>query len=422
LNGGIDLEGKKYKKRLIFIISIFIVSLLGYLWIRTTGSIGTSAANKQLTQKQKLNDFEHMYTILKDNYPYFEVNKRQNGVDWLSKKDKYISQIKVTNNDDSYFKVLQNILSELNNGHASMINKDFYLLIKAIFEQDTSMNEAWLKQINNPKAKERYSAMPDSKNTPKDSNYKVPDNVETSILEKDKTAYMAIHSFNSLNIAGDMKIITPFLQSIKDYKTLIIDIRANGGGDSRYWSDNIVPMLLNKTVSDKQYIVFRGGSFVEQFVKNRFNISYSDLRKISEIDNENLKNLPPELKNDFKYYAANSISYSPKNSIGFKGKIYLLVDGGVFSSAEAFAVFAKDTGFATLVGDKTGGDGIGFDPAVCTLPNSGYGFRFPLEMGLTADGTSNFEHKTEPDIKVSTKIGPTLTDDQAIKTVLKLTE
>jgi hypothetical protein len=405
------------KKRLLFIsISLFIITLIGYLAIRA------SSDNKQLTQKQKLDDFEYMYTILKDNYPYFEVNKRQNGVDWLSIKGKCISEIKATNDDDSFFMTLQNILSELNNGHVSMINKDFYLYAKNLYEKDASQNESWLNQLNNSTAKERYSSMPVSKNTPQDSNHIAPDNVETNIMEKDKTAYMAIHSFNSFNIPGDMKIITPFLQSIRNYKKLIIDIRGNGGGDSRYWCDNIVPMLLNKTVSDTQYIAFRGGSFVEQFVNNRFGFGYSGLHKISDIDNGILKNLPPELKKDFKYYASNSISYSPINSIGFNGKIYLIVDSGVFSSAEAFAVFAKDTGFATLVGDKTSGDGIGFDPAFCTLPNSGYVFRFPLEMGLTSDGTSNFEHKTEPDIKVSAKVGTTLSQDEAIKTVLKLTD
>jgi Periplasmic protease len=181
-------------------------------------------------------------------------------------------------------------------------------------------------------------------------------------------------------------------------------------------------MLLNKSVNDTQYLAFRGGSFVEQFVKDRFGFGYSGLNKTCDIDNGLLKNLPPELKEDFKYYVDSNISYEPKNSIGFNGKIYLIVDSGVFSSAEAFAVFAKDTGFATLVGDKTGGDGIGFDPAVCTLPNSGYIFRFPLEMGLTSDGTSNFEHKTEPDIKESAKIGTTTSDDEAIKAVLKLND
>lgn len=41
-------------------------------------------------------------------------------------------------------------------------------------------------------------------------------------------------------------------------------------------------------------------------------------------------------------------------------------------------------------------------------------------MGLTSDGTCNFEHKTEPDIKVSARMGPDYINDEAVQTVLKL--
>lgn len=110
----------------------------------------------------------------------------------------------------------------------------------------------------------------------------------------------------------------------------------------------------------------------------------------------------------------------PKNSVEFKGKIYLLVDGQVFSSSEAFAAFAKSTGFATLVGERTGGDGLGDDPAICVLSNSGYVFRFTKEMGLTSNGTCNFEHKTEPDITVSAGMNSNPSYDETVQTVLKL--
>jgi C-terminal processing protease CtpA/Prc len=263
--------------------------------------------------------------------------------------------------------------------------------------------------------------MPDEKsNSPISSSNIKAHNVTIKNIEKGKTAYISIHSFISFNIDSDMQIIKPYLRSIKDYKALIIDIRGNGGGDSTYWSDNIVPMLINKSMDDTQYIAYRGGDFVEQFIKNRMKYGYEKMNPISDIYKENLKNLPPELKDTFKYYWKNVNRYEPKSSIGFKGKIYLLVDGCVFSSSEAFAAFAKSTGFAVLVGEKTGGDGLGDGPAVCALPNSGYVFEFTKEMGLVSDGACNFEHKTEPDIKVSAKYGSNISNDEAIQTVLKL--
>ncbi len=43
-------------------------------------------------------------------------------------------------------------------------------------------------------------------------------------------------------------------------------------------------------------------------------------------------------------------------------RVWLLVSQKVYSSSEAFAVFSKTTGYATLVGERTGGDGLGITP------------------------------------------------------------
>lgn len=408
------------KKRLSIIsIILFTFIACGYMLYKPSNSSATN--DVQLTEVEKLEDFEYMYTILEENYPYFEVNKRLNGIDWLSKKDEYIDRIKASTTDDMYFNELNNILSELKNGHTNMLDKWFYSYAKDIYERDKKVNKAWVKQLNKSEARKRYSSMPESKGRFEGSeNNIIADNIKTHIFKNEKIGYLAIHSFNTFNIKEDMKTIKPFLESIKDYKGLIIDIRGNGGGDTRYWTDNIVPMLINNKVECIYYSAFRGGDFTEAFLESRHGIGYEGLGSISDITGGKLKNIPPELSKDFKYYDESRIILNPKNSIGFNGKIYLLTDGVVFSSAEAFSVFAKSTGFATLVGETTGGDGIGSDPAVCTLPNSGYVFRFTKEMGLTSDGTCNFEHKTVPDIKVPAKIGESFNEDEAIQTVLKL--
>lgn len=411
---------RKGKLSIILIVIIFILSGCGV----NNGKLSNENSNidnKQLTEKEKLDDFEYMYTILKENYPYLEVNKRLNGVHWLENKDDYISRIKATPNDESFFNTLNVILSDLNNGHTQMIDKNNFSYFKSVYEKYSKENEEWLSQLNNQKTIERYSSINEKENLNYSSENIIPNNVKIMDLEKGKIAYIAIHSFNTFNIDEDMKIIKPYLEQIKNYKDLIIDIRGNGGGNTRYWTDNIVPMLINKPLEEKLYLTYRGGDFLEPFVKNRTG-GYEKLTPISNIYDENLKNLPPELKEDFKYCLKIINNYEPKTSGGFKGKIYLLVDKHVFSSSERFAVFAKSTGFATLVGEKTGGDGLGVDPAVCSLPNSGYVFRFTQEMGLVSDGSCNFENKTKPDIEVPAKISENVSDDQAIQTVLKLVD
>ncbi|MDR3595618.1 S41 family peptidase [Clostridium sp.] len=408
------------KSKLIIIWMVMIFTLVGCgVNNGKPSNDSNNISNKQLTEKEKLDDFEYMYTIIKENYPYLEVNKRLNGVDWLAKKDDYINRIKATPNDESFFNTLNVILSDLNNGHTQMLNKKNYSYIKSVCEKNSEIDQAWLEQMNKSKTVERYSCMKEKDESKSSSEIVRSNNVKTMDLEKGKIAYLAIHSFNTFNIDEDMKIIKPYLEQIKNYNDLIIDIRGNGGGDDKYWIDNIVPMLINEPLKEKLYLAFRGGDFLEPFVENRMG-GYKKLEPISDIYDENLKNLPPELKEDFKYYLKIISNYEPKNSVGFKGKIYLLVDKYVFSSSEEFAIFAKSTGFATLVGEKTGGDGLGDDPAVCALPNSGYVFRFTQEMGLVSDGACNFENKTEPDIIVPAEGNSDISKDQVIQTVLKL--
>lgn len=410
----------KSKLSIILIAIIFILSGCGVNNYKLSNE-SSNINNKQLTEKEKLDDFEYMYTIIKENYPYLEVNKRLNGVDWLAKKDDYISSIKATPNDESFFNTLNLILSDLNNGHTGMINKNNYYNSKSVFEKYSKMDQAWLEQMNKSKTVERYSFMKQKDEAKSSQGIVRSNNVKTIDLVQGKVGYLAMQSFNTFNIDEDMKIIKPYLEQIKNYNDLIIDIRGNGGGDDTYWSENIVPMLINKPLEEKLYLAYRGGAFLEPFVKNRMG-GYEKLEPISNIYNENLKNLPPELKEDFKYYLKIISNYEPKNSVGFEGKIYLLVDKKVFSASEAFAIFAKSTGFATLVGEKTGGDGLGCDPAVCALPNSGYVFRFTQEMGLVSDGACNFENKTETDIQVSATNNSDISNDEAVQAVLRLAD
>ncbi|MFQ7853800.1 MAG: S41 family peptidase [Flavonifractor plautii] len=75
----------------------------------------------------------------------------------------------------------------------------------------------------------------------------------------------------------------------------------------------------------------------------------------------------------------------------------MLVDESVYSASESFVLFCQQTGFATLVGRTTGGDGIGaMDPVYLQLPNSGILIQYTVPFGLNPDGSSNEEMGTTP--------------------------
>jgi len=247
--------------------------------------------------------------------------------------------------------------------------------------------------------------------------------LKTKILLEDKVAYMRIKSMATDNdiVEEDYDKIKKFLKEIEDYDKLIIDIRGNGGGWDIYWQ-NIVELLINEPLTVKYYVFYKGD---HRYKYDPYRVKY--VNTVDELDEEVLKQFPEEVRTDFKYYRIYSYrinpwdtSLDPSEDIDFKGKIYLLVDRDVFSSAENFASFCKDTGFATLVGEPTGG-GKGFDWIPITyLPISKLAVMYSREMVMNADGTINMETKTIPHIIVD---DPTYQEDfnkdQCIQAAIK---
>ncbi|AEY66543.1 S41 family peptidase [Clostridium sp. BNL1100] len=414
---------------------LLLITLIAVISIITTGCKVDSELPNQLSQDEKLADFEYMCNILKENYPFFEVNKRNNSVDWLAKKDTYVSMVKSTKNDQEFFDTMSKILNELHNGHTHMFSeKDYSYWKNLVLNWESGSNEPWLKELNNDKVLLRYNQKESKQSVSNSSDIFQRNNVasgkfdilsflphtntNTKIIKKGEVAYLAVSGFDYYNIEKDRRIIKPFLNSIKDYSKLIIDIRGNGGGNDRYWIENIVQPLISKPLSNKIYWVFRGATFEEPFISHMIGNGYDRLDLVREINREGLTNTPPELKKNFKYYKKVVNTIYPVNSINFKGKIYLLVDKYVFSSAEAFAIFSKNTGFATIVGEKTGGDGIVGSPLICALPNSGYVFSLSITMGLTDNGTCNEEFKTNPDVEITQKWYNNLFQDKSINYIL----
>ena len=70
-----------------------------------------------LTAEQKVADFEYLYGVLRDNYPFFGVAERKFGIDWLARHDEYVQRLRATADDTAYYRELNTILRELHDGH-----------------------------------------------------------------------------------------------------------------------------------------------------------------------------------------------------------------------------------------------------------------------------------------------------------------
>lgn len=396
---------------LLLIVSIF--SYNNYINtktndIRTINLKDLEYKEFNLSKEDYIEDFNFAYNTLKEHYPFFEVNKKLYGIDWLANKEKYEAYIAESKNDADFFSRMNEVLSELNNLHTQLVPSymglEYYISyysnpkctwrhdIAKIYEKDDvrrryNINNEAIENVIN-----QYIKSDD------EVNKTYSKNLMTENIIKDKLAYIRISSLIGMEyINQDRDIVINYLNEIKDYPFLIIDIRGNGGGDSRYWAYFLLPNIIDKKYETKNYLLIKSGELNKKIFE-QFNFN-KDVKTF--LDKSSFSRHVKDILKDFDgYLAFDSIIEPSEDSIHYKGKIYLLVDNGVYSSAEMLASFCKETKLATLVGSRTAGDGIGFDPMQVALPNTAFVLRFSNNMGLTESGSINELDQTMPDIIV----------------------
>lgn len=170
------------------------------------------------------------------------------------------------------------------------------------------------------------------------------------------------------NDPDDGKELLDFFATLEErgYEHCIIDIRGNTGGNTMHWMAYIV-----------------GPNFAEL-----------PLEELPELCPEDLEGVDSFLVME---NGTMKITYGAFEPPLYTGRFWLLTDGLVYSSSEGLAANAKASGFATLVGERTGGNGIGYSPVIRCLPNTGICFRYDSGLGLNPDGSANSEVGTAPD-------------------------
>lgn len=383
---------------------------LTFIFLVVLSSITGLCQDARLTMNQKIQDFDSLYYTLSNNYLGFGINKRLFGVDWISNYSKYKAKVEAANTDYEFLLVINEILNDLNSGHIDLMPSVYYDYFKSHYSKNDKYTP-YLKQMTKNGAQnkilywipmiQKLYGIEDAliSNNHNENNDSISVEQTTShnssnctLIEipKRSLCVLKIKSFDTENLKSDSLVLLALISKIKKYNKLIIDIQGNSGGDSDYFTNIIVPMLSKKEIDFEFIIAHKNTPFIQSFKPHYFS-NKSSLPP-------SLPNLPIELKDGSVDFTKSKITIKPhKDNIHYKGEIFLLVDRDVFSSADMFAAFCQYTKFATVAGEVTAGEGIGDDPILYTLPNSGLICRFSAGMGLNADGSCNEETKTIPD-------------------------
>ncbi|GAA6511637.1 S41 family peptidase [Enterocloster bolteae] len=367
-----------------------------------------------LTTEQKLEDLDILYQTLKDNYPYFHVLKRMRNVDLNEKYRTARKEISKGGTDIAFYQQMDAFINTNDQiGHLMLDNPYWYedsassykrlaedypdmermQKFSAAYNNDKSVeNYRKMKNITDPaynKVMAYYNAAKTAQDTGRES---AADNVQTRIIEEGRIAYIKIDSLLPSNAYGeDKKQLFDFYKTVKDYDNVIFDFTDNGGGSMNYFNDLIVSPNIEVTLKCNGYKLIKAGE------NNGIFLDFNDYRPISEFPG--LPQMNPDDLSDMDLFHEIEYTSEPSGKEKMlKGKLWLLVSDTVFSSSEYAAMFSKATGFMTLVGTRTSGEGIGSDPLPIILPNSGLIVQYAAEYGALPDGSGSQEYGTMPDI------------------------
>lgn len=375
--------------------TLFLVSIISILLI--------SCGQKVYDNSNYLEDFDYLWTSLEESYPYFGVLDRS-FIDWEEIKKEYREMISSTYlNDIEFSRLLDDMLDQFEgNGHLNVLSRDFYHSARYIYSS-VGMTE-YMSILENPRSEIFYNY--DESHLNANNSFGNSD-LESILIEEESIAYINIKSFKHVNTEIDQRFLFDVYEQIENYDDLIIDIRENGGGSTIYFAKNIVEPLINEPLYFEKYMLYSENKYNKPFIETSI-VMLTELNK-SEFSQRNveiltLDQLPEfEMINKTDLLNLNSVikistQFVPSNEFNFEGRIWVLVGNRVYSASDAFAQMCEQTGFATLAGHRTGGDGVGLDPILISLPETGIVIRFSTHYGLNLNGQNNEEYGTSPDI------------------------
>lgn len=386
-----------------------------------------------LSAGQALYDYNTMWALLEENFPYFDAIKKDLGINSREVRARHRSYLMLETEggyitQHTFLQRINDCLNEFYKvGHLYVISPDFRQMFFDVFQNiDTPVGQKILELASSKKVETWYTHWENmAQEPPKEaSSESSPASRPTVIVDPFATPkaaitrnidldtgiragyaedipYLSIPTFNGWT-EDTYEGIAAFLSENSGQDHLIIDICGNGGGDDATWMYGIVAPLITEELTSHSLLGVKTGALNMAMVP-----FLSDLEDLSADgrDDSWKKDFPLIADDSFQevdllWRSARRIDPSDSTHAAFK-KIWVLIDQGNYSSADAFAYFCKETGFATLVGTTTSGNGIGGQPTAMALPYSGLMIYYEPYLSYNPDGACNGTRGTLPDIAAS---------------------
>lgn len=373
-----------------------------------------------LTLEQALYDYDTMWMLIRDNFADLDAACEAYGLDWQQLWQDGRDGLERASVDGKV--TARQFVSVINSGvekfrhagHLFVMSSSFRESIAEMQDMDNYRGNLGALAAN--ETSERFyrqegldSWLMQSQNS-SGLSYEEPDgpdevvqtvNPGVTLGYADGVPYVGMTSFGGWT-DNTRNAVRAFLTRQTDMNDLILDIRGNGGGSDREWTQ-MVQYLTAEPLEWHRLFAMKTGA-----LNLAVNSGYEPLEEqyICYTDDswrERYPDVPADTFDGMDLVLEGVRQLAPSDhTIGYTGRVWLLVDGSVFSAAESFAYFCKSSGFAALVGTQTKGDGVGGgNPYVMALPYSGLLLYYAPYYGVNLDGTCNGIYGTMPDYETS---------------------
>ena len=366
-----------------------------------------------LTREQAQYDYDTLWQLLEENYPYFDAIREEKGLDYRTVRQEYQAKLNTLTSggtvlvEDFWSFISDCLYGFYPVGHLYMIEDP------ASFFSDWPRDSEKYNNLadigTNEKSATVYSYLfreQTSYNSPGYNRFDKPDEAlqdvgsNVSLSHANGLPYIKLSSMKNWT-EDTTSAVADFLAENRGASDLIIDIRGNGGGSDAVWR-RFMALLRSDLAPVTMLIGAKAGS-LNQYINPYFCTStdrlyiYTDDSWQAEfpgVPADGMANMDivEKLTMDFP---------SDSRCIDYKGKIWVLINRSNYSAADSFTYACKQLGFATMVGETTRGNGIGMQPHVLALPWSGFIVYYEPYIGFNPDGSCNGITGTQPDYEAN---------------------
>lgn len=386
-------------------------SLLMALFILLSGAACGEKIEARLdfTIEELLEDYDQLWEALEENFVYLPLLEER-GVDLeaLRLQKRALIGERVTDLE-GFANLLRELLGALKIGHLYLYlyDDDALAFFRALNPQTLRPNE---RALLDPQTIASTRAV--CKGT---EGRRVADEKEVLIryLPDVNALYFRYPTFYLIDFKS--QLVPKALASFAGVDHIIFDVTNNSGGFSLYWQGSIVSPFAEACRWERD-------SFLKLSPLNLWEYSGWNFQPLSEY---------PDSLPDFVEALGLTHFYREKTeyplesyegaSVASDAKRWVLINENSFSAADEFASFCKATGWATLVGAATKGDGAGTDVGLVRYRLNHTGLLVYMNTAAAAnqDGTLNALSGAAPDIVCKPKETPLDACLRAIKALQK---